>query len=83
MACNRGKANPNAQTKLRLFADSGGYCQRPDCSNRLFVDTKTTNVHLAEMAHIIAAGSDGPRADGSFTDEQKGSYENLLLLCAN
>jgi len=83
MSCSRGQANPDRHTTLRLFADSGGYCQRPECTNRLFVDTGTKNVHVAEMAHIIAASGGGPRADATVTQVDKGSYDNLILLCAN
>jgi hypothetical protein len=83
MSCNRGQANPDQQTRLRLFADSGGYCQRPECSNRLFVDTGSKNIHLAEMAHIIAAGGAGPRSNAAVTQKEKGVYDNLILLCAN
>jgi hypothetical protein len=83
MGCNRGKANPDRHTQLRLFADSGGYCQRPECPNRLFVDTASKNIHLAEMAHIIAASDEGPRADKAVTGKKKGDYDNLILLCAN
>lgn len=83
MYCNRGKANPDRHTTLRLFADSGGYCQRPECASRLFVDTGTKNIHFAEMAHIIAASGGGPRADATVTQADKGSYDNLILLCAN
>jgi hypothetical protein len=83
MPCSRGQANPNRHTTLRLFADSGGYCQNPKCSNRLFVDTGTKNIHVAEMAHIIAASDDGPRADAKVSAVDKGSYDNLILLCAN
>lgn len=83
MSCSRGQANPDQQTRLRLFADSGGYCQRPECSNRLFVDTGTTNIHLAEMAHIIAASGSGPRGNATVTQKDKGAYENLILLCSN
>jgi len=83
MPCSRGEANPDRQTTLRLFADSGGYCQRPECANRLFVDTGTKNIHVAEMAHIIAASGKGPRAIATITKADKGSYCNLILLCAN
>jgi hypothetical protein len=65
-----------------LFADSGGYCQRPECLSRLFVDTGTKNIHVAEMAHIIGASGKGPRADAALTQADKGSYDNLILLCA-
>jgi hypothetical protein len=68
---------------LRLFADSAGYCQRPACPNRLFVDTATKNIHIAEMAHIIAASEKGPRADATVMTMEKGLYDNLILLCAN
>jgi len=83
MPCNRGKANPDSHTTLRLFADSGGYCQCPECANRLFVDTGTKNIHLAEMAHIIGASEKGPRAEATLSQVDKGSYDNLILLCAN
>jgi hypothetical protein len=83
MACYRGQANPDRHTILRLFADSGGYCQRPDCANPLFVDTATKNIHLAEIAHIIAVGEKGARADVRVSKADKGSYDNLILLCAN
>lgn len=83
MPCSRGQANPDRHTKLRLFADSGGYCQRPECPSRLFIDTGTKNIHVAEMAHIIGASGKGPRADATVTPADKGSYDNLILLCAN
>jgi hypothetical protein len=83
MPCSRGQANPDRHTTLRLFADSAGYCQRPECGNRLFVDTGTKNIHIAEMAHIIAAGEAGPRAIATMAKLDKGSYDNLILLCAN
>lgn len=83
MSCSRGQANPDQQTRLRLFADSGGYCQRPECSSRLFVDTASKNIHLAEMAHIIAASGTGPRGNATVRQKDKGTYDNLILLCAN
>lgn len=83
MSCPRGKASPNAHTKLRLFADSAGYCQNPSCLERLFVDTGEKNIHIAEMAHVFSASDGGPRSDEELTAEQRGAYENLILLCAN
>lgn len=83
MPCSRGRADPDRHTIQRLFADSGGHCQRPECAKRLFVDTGTQSIHVAEMAHIIAASDEGPRADAAVTQATKGSYDNLILLCAN
>lgn len=82
MTCKRGKASPDSHTKLRLFADSGGYCQNPDCNVNLFLNIGETDFHIAEMAHIISAGEKGPRSK-EITEEQKGEFSNLILLCPN
>ena len=81
MSCYRGKASPNQHTKLRLFADSAGFCQSPNCHRRLFLDTDSGNLHIAEMAHVFAANDNGPRANIELTEEERGAYENLILLC--
>lgn len=84
MSCSRGKADPSPTTKLRLFADSGGYCQNPGCLTELFrADDGELNVHLAEMAHIFSASDFGPRSNPALTEEERGHYNNLILLCAN
>jgi hypothetical protein len=81
MNCPRGNATPNAQTKLRLFADSGGRCQNPNCLADLFVTLGDTNIHIAEMAHVFGASDEGPRAEITLSAAQRGAYENLILLC--
>ena len=81
MACRRGSAAPDQITKLRLFADSAGFCQKPDCKRTLFVDAGSTIVHIAEMAHVFAASDRGPRANSSLPDQDLSAYENLILLC--
>lgn len=83
MACSRGKASPNTHTKLRLFADSAGYCQNPACTTSLFLDVGEDNIHIAEMAHIFSATDGGPRTKSSLTKEERGQFTNLILLCAN
>lgn len=84
MKCSRGEANPSTATRIRLFAESAGYCQNPSCAQQLFVETdKGETIHFAEMAHIFAASDGGPRSDVNLTDAERGSYENLILLCAN
>lgn len=83
MTCSHGRTNPTAQTKLRLFADSGGYCQRPNCRRRLFSDEGGKDYHIAEMAHIFAATNEGPRADTALSESERSAYENLILLCPN
>lgn len=83
MGCSRGAAAPSAHTRLRLFADSAGYCQDPSCHRPLFEDAGDENIHVAEMAHIFAASHTGPRARPDMTEEERGAYENLILLCSN
>jgi hypothetical protein len=83
MTCARGKANPNQQVKLQLFADSGGYCQKPDCAESLFKDIEEKSLNIAEVAHICAAAEKGPRSNSAMSAAARGSYENLILLCPN
>lgn len=84
MGCSRGEANPSAITRIRLFAESAGYCQNPACTQALFVETaKGSSAHFAEIAHIFAASDTGPRANPGLTEQERGAYENLILLCAN
>lgn len=82
MACSRGKANPNNFTKIKLFANSGGYCQRPECNEPLFKAFKEKEIHIAEIAHIISVNH-GARENKKLSSVQKGMYENLILLCPN
>jgi len=83
MACARGKANPTADTRIRLFADSAGYCQNPGCLRHLFFEAGKHGEmkHFAEMAHIVAAADGGPRSNPALNAAQRGSYDNLILLC--
>ncbi|SDY09522.1 hypothetical protein [Hymenobacter psychrophilus] len=81
MSCSRGKASPDAHTKLHLFADSAGYCQNPSCNKNLFLSIGEKEIHIAEMAHIFSANNDGPRAKINLTPEQRGNFSNLILLC--
>lgn len=83
MACSRGAASPGAQTQRRLFAASAGYCQNPGCSNELFVGAAGKSIHIAEMAHVFAANDSGPRAKPDLSKEERGAFENLVMLCAN
>jgi hypothetical protein len=81
MSCARGKAEPSDLTRLRLFADSGGFCQNPKCLRPLFIDAGGQKLHIGEMAHIFAATERGPRTMPTLSTEDRGAYENLILLC--
>lgn len=83
MACSMGAASPDAHTQRRLFAASAGYCQNPGCANELFVDAAGESFHIAEMAHVFAAKDGGPRSNPELNKEERGAFENLVVLCAN
>lgn len=68
--------------KLKLFAESGGHCQRPNCLKPLFPVDMGGNMHIAEMAHVIPHGETGPRHEERPSEEfEANSFENLILLC--
>ena len=83
MPCNRGRARLDEDTKLKLFSDSGGYCQNPACNMPLFPEASDRHSHFAEMAHIFAATDGGPRAKVEMSESDRANFNNLLLLCAN
>lgn len=81
MGCARGAATPDAHTQRQLFAASGGYCQNPSCNIELFIDLPEKRFHVAEMAHVFAAMDEGPRANVKLSREERGAFDNLILLC--
>jgi hypothetical protein len=83
MSCPRGKAAPDHVTRLRLFADSGGFCQNPKCLASLFLAIGNESIHIGEMAHVFSASDMGPRADPTLSEAERGNYKNLILLCPN
>lgn len=65
-------------TLRALFAKSGNVCAYPSCTHEL-VNSK--NKFVAEVCHIEAAESGGERYNSVQTDEQRRSFENLVILC--
>ncbi|WP_121033049.1 hypothetical protein [Terracoccus luteus] len=72
-----------AETKRRLWAESGGYCQRPDCRSFLFPDDG--DIDFAEMAHIVAATTGGARdvPKEQMSEADRAHHSNIAVLCAN
>lgn len=58
----------------KLYGNSAGRC------NICFKKLIEKNVHIGEMAHIIAESPKGPRGDDLPPDN---TYNNLILLCPN
>ena len=66
-------------TVKQLFGLSTNHCAFPGCEEVL-IDPKWHGVK-AEICHICAANPKGPRYDAGMTEEQRYSFENLILLC--
>jgi len=65
-------------TLRALFAKSGNVCAYPGCTHEL-VNAKSKFV--AEVCHIAAVEPGGERYNPVQTDEQRRSFENLIILC--
>lgn len=70
--------SPAQKTVKRLFAVSGNRCAFPNCDSPLVEETGTVT---GEIAHIRAVSENGPRFDSGQLDEERHSFENLMLLC--
>ena len=55
----------------------------PDCRLPLINDPTNTYSYtlIGEMAHMVGKKPGAPRYDGSMSDADRNSYENLILLC--
>ncbi len=73
MPCKRGQVEPDRHTMLRLFADSRGYCHRPECPNLLFVDTATKHSHRG----------DGPHHPSPSPIGREGSNASIQAVCVH
>ncbi len=66
----------------KLWAQCGGFCQNPSCNKYLFTIVEEDAVSLANVAHIIGHGKNGPRSEHELADYiDKDGIENLVMLC--
>jgi hypothetical protein len=66
------------ETLRALFARSGNVCAFPACDHPLIQDETT---FVGEVCHIEAAMPGGERFNPQQTEDERRSFENLLLLC--
>lgn len=71
------RKKPSETVIKRLFALSGNLCVFPECKHRLVKDETL----LGEICHIEAANPKGARYNPTQTDDERVSFENLMLLC--
>ena len=72
---------PLISTIKKLFAVSGNKCAFPKCTTPL-VDISSKKV-IGEICHIKAQEPGGPRFDKNQSEEDRQSFDNLILLCPN
>lgn len=69
---------PKYETLRALIAKSGNQCAFPGCTQNLI---NHKNQFVGQVCHIEAANVGGERFNSQSSDEERRSYENLLLLC--
>jgi len=72
------RLSPKLETIRGLFARSGNQCAFPGCIHPLVNEKQK---FIGQVCHIEAAMPDGERYNPKQTDEERRSYENLLILC--
>jgi hypothetical protein len=72
------RLTPTRETLIALFAKSGNVCAFPGCTHELVTPR---NLFVGQVCHIEAASAGGQRYNSESTDEERRSFENLLLLC--
>lgn len=74
------RLDPTPNTVKRIFALSGNQCAFTGCTRSLVDEHGNL---FAEICHIEAAEPNGERYNPQQTDEERRSFENLILMCAN
>jgi len=69
---------PKTDVLRALFARSGNQCAFPGCCHTLI---NNKNQFIAQVCHIEAASKGGERYNPEENDEQRRSYENLVIFC--
>jgi|GEM_PF-303785 len=74
------RLKPKETTIKKLFALSGNQCAYPECEQKVVDEYGTV---VGQICHIEAAEQGGERYNSQSNDEERRSFDNLILLCAN
>ena len=79
------RRNYTPKTLKILFGSSGNQCAHPECTNNVIepATDKSDAAVIAQICHIYAFSTDGPRGKTGLTNKELNSPENLILLCPN
>lgn len=72
------RLTPKAEVVRELYLKSGNQCAYPGCDHLIM---NKDGVFIGEICHIEAAMPGGERFNPEQTNEERRSFENLLLLC--
>ena len=75
---NGKRLAPTKEVLRQLFLKSGNLCAFPACNSPIM---DQEGRYVGQMCHIEAAEPGGERFNENQTDEQRRSFNNLLLLC--
>lgn len=75
--------NIRSRDVRKLYGLTRNQCSNPTCRHPLIVPGNIPGTYgqLGKIAHIKAAEDGGPRWDPLMTNEDRRSFENLILLC--
>lgn len=73
------RKKPVEKTIKRLFSRSGNHCAFSDCDQIIATDE---GYLVGEICHIEAASKGGERYNPEQSDEERASFENLIILCS-
>ncbi|WP_138431904.1 hypothetical protein [Fodinibius saliphilus] len=72
------RLTPKKDTLRELYLKSGNQCAYPNCTN-VIIDEDGD--FLGEVCHIKAAMPGGERFDPNQTNDERRSFDNLMLMC--
>ena len=78
MSDDAKRLSPTKTTIRELFGKCGNQCAFPTCKHEII---NAEGVFVAEICHIEAAESGGPRFNPEKTNQQRRHVSNLMLMC--
>ncbi len=76
---SQGRGSIPERIRRALYVLSRGRCYAPNCDEPVLVIDRDEVVFVGNVAHIVAASSDGPR--GTSRPMNTEAFANLLVLC--
>ena len=72
------RLKPTADVLRELYMKSGNQCAFPGCHNAMIDDNGN---FIGQICHIEAAEAGGERFNPNMTNEERRSFDNLMLMC--